>query len=134
MNKFFMTVAVGAAVMSVTAANAQEMTLEGAKVMLTEVPGISDCTHPGSAPVVPDGATATEGDMNGAIEAYNAWAGRIETYQGCIDDKAKAAGDALTEEQDQAVTMVYDSFVDEQQVFADAFNEQIGILNEANPE
>ncbi len=134
MNKFFITVAVGVTCFGIVAANAQHMTLEGAKVMLTDVPGAADCTHPGTAPVVPDGATASDDEMNGTIEAYNDWAGRIEEYQTCIDAVAKAAGDALTSEQDQAVTMVYDSFVDEQQVFADAFNEQIVLHNEVNPE
>ncbi len=129
MNKLFMSAAVGAACFGIVAASAQQMTLEGAKVLLTEVPGAMDCTHPGTAPDVPDGASATAAEMNGAVEQYNSWAERIEDYQKCIDKAARDVGNGLTPEQDQAVTMVYDSFVDEQQVFADAFNEQIELHN-----
>lgn len=125
MNKLFISAAVGATCFGIAAAAAQEMTLEGAKVLLTEVPGAMDCTPPGTAPDVPDGASATAAEMNGTIEQYNSWGKRIEDYQNCIDEAARDAGGGLTEEQDQAVTMVYDSFVDEQQAFADAFNEQV---------
>ena len=134
MNKFFMTVAAGATCFGIVTAGAQEMTLEGAKVMLTEVPGVSDCTPPGGAPAVPDGATATEDDMNGVVAEYNSWGERIAGYQECIDAAAKAAGDGLTPEQDQAVTMVYDSFVGEQEVFVEAYNAQTAAFQEANPE
>ncbi len=134
MNKFFMTAAVGATCFGIVSASAQELTLEGAKVILTEVPGISECTAPGVAPTVPDGTTATEDQMNGVVSDYNSWGERITAYQDCINDAAQAAGDALTPEQDQAVTMVYDSFVGEQEVFVEAYNAQAAAHTEANPE
>ncbi len=124
MNKLFISAAVGATCFGIVAASAQQMTLEGAKVLLTEVPGAMDCIRPGAAPDVPDGASATAAEMNGTFEQYNSWAESLEDYRTCIDKAARDVGNGLTPEQDQAVNMVWDSTFDEQQTFADAFNEQ----------
>ncbi len=135
MKSFWMLAAAGAVALGFSAANAQTMTLAGAEVMLTEIPGATDCSKPGDAPGIPDGATSEGQTMMVAIGAIQDHIATIEEYQDCLNAAAQALGTAnLTAEQDQAVTIVYDARAAQIEELGEKINEQIRAFNVANPD
>ncbi len=113
---------------------AQEMTLEGAKVLITTLPGIENCQAPEETPVIPDGKTATEAELTAAIEAFKAFMAASEAYRNCLDGTAQALGDSMTEQLNQAVTMVYNANADEVESLGAKVNEQIRAYNAVHAE
>ncbi len=126
--------AAGTFIMGISALAAQEMTIEGAKVLLSTVPGVSDCTAPQAAPVIPDGSTVTEQGIKDAIGAFQTYMADSESYRICLDAVASDAGDSLTDQQNQAVTMVYDDNAAGVEALGADMNAQIRAYNAANPE
>lgn len=125
--------AAGTIILGTSAVVAQEMTVEGAQVLLSTVPGVSDCNKPQSAPVIPDGATASEQELKDAIGVFQTYMADSETYRMCLDAVASDAGDSLTDQQNQAVTMVYDDNAAGVEQSGANMNEQIRAFNAANP-
>jgi hypothetical protein len=89
----------------------------------------ADCTAPGNAPVLPDGATASEADMLNGQAAVKDFVTETEEFLNCLDEQRaalmknkKAKPDPGAEE---ATLLQYNAAVEKMQRIADAFNEQI---------
>ncbi len=111
-----------------------EMTMEGAKAALTEIPAVANCTAPSSEmPTdVPAGATSSEAEMMeyiGRFKAYDAEAGE---YMTCLDNVKVNLGDGATPTQLKAITMVQNSVSPEE--IGAKLNEEIQAFNAANPD
>lgn len=132
MNKVLMTLAAGAVALSAQAAMAQEMTLAGAQALLSEIPGAMDCKEP-SAPVIPSGATTPEPQMLSAIDAFKQFDTSSNDFRNCLDAAALNMGDALTDQHNQAITLVYDANASKVEALGAQVNEEIRAFNEANP-
>ena len=132
MNKILMSLAAGALALSSQAAMAQEMTLAGARALLSEVPGAMDCNEP-SAPVIPSGATTPEPQMLSAIDAFKQYDAASNEYRNCLDAAALNMGAAKTDQHDQAITLVYDANASKVEALGAQVNEEIRAFNEANP-
>jgi|GEM_PF-3475357 len=128
-----LAVAVGTMILGVGAVAAQEMTIEGAKVLLSTVPGTEGCAKPSAAPVIPDGSKVSEQGIKDAISAFQTYMADSETYRLCLDKVASDAGDSLTDQQNQAVTMVYDDNAAGVEALGAKMNEQIRAYNAAHP-
>ena len=130
MKKFLMITA--AAGMMASAASAQDMTLAGAQALLSEVPGASSCNAP-TAPAVPDGASVSEAEILAAIDVFKTYQGDAQAYRDCLDAAASNMGDGLTEQHNQAVTIVYDANASEVETMGADMNAAIQAFNAANP-
>jgi len=134
MNKFYMlAAAAGTLILGSSAVIAQEMTLAGAQVLMSTIPGMTDCTTPGAAPVIPDGATVAEEAIMGAIGEFQTHMTDSETYRTCLLSVATEAGDSITDQQNLAVTMVHDDNAEKIEILGAAMNEEIRAYNVANP-
>ncbi len=131
MKKFLMITA--AAGMVASAASAQDMTLAGAQVLLTEIPGASDCVEP-AAPSVPDGSTSTVEEVLAARDAVAAYDSAVQDYQDCLNAAVSGMGDGLSEQHNQAVNIVDSNIVDKVTMLAEEMNAAIRAYNAANPD
>lgn len=134
MRTFLMLTAAASVALGLGAVQAQEMTLEGARVLLTEVPGASDCQEPTNVPSIPDGATSTEPEMLDAIAAFQDYQAVSEEYRDCLNEAAQDASGNITDQQNQAVTIVYDANVAQIETLGEQVNAQIRAFNVANPD
>ncbi len=134
MKTFFMLTVAASVALGLGAVQAQEITLEGALVLLTEVPGTSKCQEPSNVPNIPDGATSTEEEMLNAIAAFQDFQAVSEGYRDCLNEAAQDASGNITEQQNQAVTIVYDANVEVIESIGEQVNAQIRAFNVANPD
>lgn len=89
----------------------------------------ADCTAPGNAPALPDGATASEADMLDGQAAVRDFVTETEEFLNCLDEQRAALVKNQKSKPDPAIEeatlLQYNAAVDEMQRVADAFNEQI---------
>ena len=133
MNKLLIGAATGALALAATSVFAQEMTLAGAQALLTEVSGSSECSEPAAPAGFPDGATSTEDEMMAAIGNFKTYAADSENFRMCLDAAAQNMGEGLTEQHNQAVTLVFNANANKVEALSAEMNEQIRAFNEANP-
>ena len=134
MKTFLMLTAAIIVALGFGAVQAQEMTLEGARVLLTEVAGTSDCQEPTNVPPIPDGTTSTEPEMLAAIAAFQDYEAASEEYRDCLDAAAQDASGNITDQQNQAVSIVHDANATQIETLGEQVNEQIRAFNIANPD
>jgi len=103
--------------------------IAAAVVTAFTLPAFGDCPTPGAAPVLPDGASATEADMLEGQAAVKDFVSETEEFLNCLDREREALAKDRKTKIDPAVeeaTLVkYNTAVDEMQRIADGFNEQI---------
>jgi len=109
----------------------ETLTVEGAKVMLTEIPGATDCQSPQSPGAVPDGASSSEQEMLDYIAKFKEFDAAVADYQGCLDKVALENQGALTEAQQMALLKVGNAYADEAISLGEDVNAQVRAFNEA---
>lgn len=90
----------------------------------------ADCAFPKAPDSIPDGKTASEAEMLGAMSAFKAYNSEVDAYLSCLDqetnDKIKEAGGAGAIMQIKALqAKKRGSATDERQAKVDSFNEQV---------
>lgn len=99
---------------------------------LLAVPALA-CDNP-TLVVVPDGESATMEELVAVQSEVQAYMAAMEEYIGCIDAELEAAGgdDSPALFQSLMVTR-HNQGVEEMELVAEAFNEQVRAYREANP-
>jgi hypothetical protein len=82
------------------------------------------CTYPQEIKI-PDGATATKEEMVAGQQAVKDFIAAIDAYEACLDEEAKALGEAITDEQRQVHAKRHNAAEDAKLELADRFNQQV---------
>ncbi|MBB6093582.1 putative nucleic acid-binding Zn-ribbon protein [Povalibacter uvarum] len=90
----------------------------------------ADCSYPKAPASIPNGATATEAEMVGAMNAFKAYDAEVKAFGSCLDDetKAKAAGSAQLMQLKTMQSKKLNAAVEELQSKAKEFNEQVRVF------
>lgn len=98
-------IAGGILVSAAAASYAQETTVDGAMVMLTEIKGMNKCSKPSDLAAF-GGNVAIEAEVLAYINTYKTWTASAEDYRTCIFDTAKKELANLSDPQKEAVDVV----------------------------
>lgn len=90
------------------------------------------CSEPATVQL-PDGATATTEQMVAGQKQVKQYVADAEAFLACLEQSEAAAGETLTEEQQQANVALYNAVVDKMEGLAQGFNEQIQAYKAVNP-
>lgn len=87
----------------------------------------ADCAYPKAPAAIPNGATASEQEMLGAMHAFKAYDADVKSFGACLEQetKEKAAGTAQLMQLKTMQTKKLNAAVDELQSRAKEFNEQV---------
>lgn len=87
----------------------------------------ADCVYPKAPAVIPNGTTASEQEMVGAMTAFKAYNEEVNAFGACLEEetKQKAAGTAQLMQLKTMQTKKLNAAVAELQVKAKEFNEQV---------
>jgi hypothetical protein len=90
----------------------------------------ADCAFPKAPATIPDGKTATEGEMLAAMQAFKAYNEEVTAFGTCLDEetRSKAAGTGQLMQLKTMQAKKHNAAVDELQVKARLFNEQVRIF------
>ena len=94
---------------------------------------VAECQYPGALGEIPEGATASNDEMNAAYERVKTYMADMEAYLACLDDEASRMGEEVTAEQKQMQTERYNAAVSAMETTAAAFNDQLRAYKSANP-
>ena len=85
--------------------------------------------------LVPDGETATMEELVAVQSEVQAYMAAMEEYIGCVDAELEASGGEDSPALYQSLMALrHNQGVEEMEVIAEAFNEQVRAYREANPE
>jgi len=89
----------------------------------------AECTYPKAPASIPKGASATEQEMVGAMQAFKAYDADVKTFGACLDQETreKAAGTAQLMQLKTLQSKKLSAAVDELQTKAREFNEQVRV-------
>lgn len=89
----------------------------------------AECAFPKAPASIPDGKTASEQEMLGAMNAFKAYNEEVTAFGGCLEEEArdKAAGTAQLMQLKTMKTKKLNAAVDELTAKAKLFNEQVRI-------
>ena len=87
----------------------------------------ADCAYPKAPAAIPNGSTASEQEMVGAMQAFKAYDADVNAYGTCLEEetKQKAAGSAQLMQLKTMQTKKLNAAVAELQVKAKEFNAQV---------
>jgi hypothetical protein len=87
----------------------------------------ADCPFPKAPATVPDGKTASEDEMKGAMAAFKTYNDEVQAFSACLDQetKSKAAGTAQLMQLKTMQSKKINAAVEELQAKAKLFNEQV---------
>ncbi len=96
----------------------------------------ADCTHPKAPDATPDGNTATKEEMLNAMSSLKEYNVKMNEYLECLDKEGEsrvaAAGPNASKEQIAQIKSIqnqrHDSAVEELQMHAKSFNEQVQVF------
>lgn len=96
----------------------------------------ADCAYPKAPDSIPDGKTATEQEMISAMSALKKYNADMNQYLECLDKEAEsrvaAAGPNASKDQIAQIKSIqnqrHDSAVEELQMHAKSFNEQVQVF------
>lgn len=90
----------------------------------------ADCAYPKAPAVIPNGSTATEAEMVGAMQAFKAYDADVNAYGACLEEetKAKSAGSAQLMQLKTMQTKKLNAAIAELQVKAKEFNDQVKVF------
>lgn len=91
-----------------------------------ETRAATDCVLP-DAPAIPDGELASRDTMEVTALAVRAFIADAQDYQACLQEQEVELGEAITDEQQEAIVEAFNAAVDAMNSTAEAFNEQLGI-------
>ena len=90
-----------------------------------------DCSRP-SAPVVPDGAEVSEGQLVAAQKEVKEYVAQGQYYLKCLKAKEVQLGEDISEEQQSQLLAMYNELVDEMKSTSDEFNQAVRDYQSAN--
>ena len=90
------------------------------------------CENPPMA-AVPDGESATMEELQAAQENVGLYMEAMNEYIACVDEELDAAGDDAPELFQSLMINRHNIGVEEMELVAEAFNEQVRAYREANP-
>lgn len=93
----------------------------------------AECSEPGNV-MLPDGATATTDEMVAGQQAVKKYIADGEAFLSCLEDVEKNSGDQMSDEVKKSNVERYNAVVDQMQVLAQNFNEQIKAYKAAQAE
>lgn len=90
----------------------------------------ADCAYPKAPATIPNGATASEQEMVGAMQAFKAYDADVKSFGTCLEQetKDKAAGTAQLMQLKTMQTKKLNAAVEELQSKAKEFNEQVRVF------
>lgn len=90
----------------------------------------ADCPYPKAPTAIPNGSTASEAEMVGAMQTFKAYDADVNAYGACLEEetKAKAAGTAQLMQLKTMQAKKLNSAVAELQVKAKEFNDQVKVF------
>lgn len=90
----------------------------------------AECPFPKAPASIPDGKTASEPEMVEAMKAFKAYNDEVEAFGTCLEEetKTKAAGSAQLMQLKTMQMKKHNAAIDELQVKAKQFNEQVRIF------
>ncbi|AMN45960.1 hypothetical protein ACG33_02295 [Steroidobacter denitrificans] len=90
----------------------------------------AECIYPKAPATIPDGATATEGEMIAAMNAFKTYNNEVTEFGACLEEetKSKAAGTAQLMQMKTMQAKKHNAAIAELQEKAKAFNEQVRIF------
>ncbi|MCY4427644.1 MAG: hypothetical protein OXC05_11540 [Halieaceae bacterium] len=100
-------------------------------LLLTSSLVVAECTQP-ALPEIPDGLEADLATMVEGQQAVKAFMAESDTYLDCLYTAAEAAAETDTEEQVEARNQQHDSWVDEMELVAEEFNQELRSYKEKN--
>lgn len=83
---------------------------------------------------VPEGASATIDEMVAAQQSVRTYMEAMDAYLNCVNDELQTAGDDAPEEFKAIMVSRHNAAVEEMEMVAASFNDQIAAFREANPE
>ena len=83
-----------------------------------------DCDRP-EAPDVPDGATATEGEIVEAGEAVRGYIASAQDFLACLEEKEASYGDDIDASEQALVDAIYNATVEAMNTAAADYNEAV---------
>jgi len=83
---------------------------------------------------VPDGASATIDEMVAAQQTVRSYMDAMDTYLNCVNDELQAAGDDAPEEFKAIMVGRHNAAVEEMEMVAASFNDEIAAFRKANPQ
>ena len=89
----------------------------------------AECAYPKAPAAIPNGATASEQEMVGAMQAFKAYDADVKTFGACLEQetKEKSAGTAQLMQLKTMQSKKLNAAVDELQAKAKEFNEQVRV-------
>ena len=90
---------------------------------------VSQCAFP-EAPVVPDGAVATEEQMGEAGAAVRAYVAGVQASLQCLAELEKSMGEEITTEQQDELIATYNAGVDGMNAIAGSYNSAVRVYKE----
>ncbi len=100
--------------------------LLSALLVATGAAGASaDCKLPGHAPVMPQGATASEEEMKEGHDALQKFVNELQTYQKCMEQQVKDAPPDTKPDVKQRWQAEADAAIDAAQQIADVYSAQL---------
>lgn len=90
----------------------------------------ADCAYPKAPAAIPNGSTASEQEMIGAMQAFKAYDADVKTFGSCLEQetKEKSAGTAQLMQLKTMQTKKLNAAVEELQSKAKEFNEQVRVF------
>lgn len=90
----------------------------------------ADCVYPKAPAAIPDGKTASEAEMIGAMTAFKTYDADVKAFGACLDEetKQKAAGTAQLMQMKTMQSKKLNAAVAELQSKAKEFNEQVRVF------
>jgi len=90
----------------------------------------ADCVYPKAPAAIPNGATASEGDMVAAMQAFKTYDADVKAFGSCLEQetKEKSAGTAQLMQLKTMQTKKLNAAVEELQSKAKEFNEQVRLF------
>lgn len=83
---------------------------------------------------VPDGEAASIDEMVAAQQSVRTYMEAMDAYLNCVNGELQAAGDDAPEEFKAIMVSRHNAAVEEMEMVAASFNDQIAAFREANPE
>ncbi|MDE1149224.1 MAG: hypothetical protein PW843_21905 [Azospirillaceae bacterium] len=93
----------------------------------------TNCSLPTRAPAVPDGRTAPEADIRKAHEDLQAYVASGQSFVRCVDDQVALHPDKLTVARYLQMSRLQDIVINNMQVMAARFNEQLRVFKARTP-
>jgi hypothetical protein len=94
----------------------------------------ADCVQPGTAPVIPDGTTATVDQLKTAHTAVQSYVNALQSYQDCVEAKIKMAPKGTKAEDLQKLRDSGNAAIDQAKQLSDNYAAQVKVFKARPPQ